>query len=104
MNPVIGLNGVLIASDYTRLVQGGRGDYLEMADDMIVKENIEIQPGQKFRLDTEQQSRVFYHWYRTKQGWYKLYYQIRLVGYADYKIGFWYIDPLHVRPQQWRTS
>lgn len=100
---IITIDDQPIATKPNRLVIGDRGAYLEIADTDIIKSAIEVQPGQEYRLRPEWRNKAFYAWYRTTKGHFKLYYQYRLVTYADYMIGYWYIDPTFIQPQDWNT-
>lgn len=84
-------DGTPIAEDYIRIVYGGRGNYVEFSDDHIIKENIHIPDNQKWR-QLPQYHYVFYdEWRSNSEGFVKLYHQRKLVNYADYQIGKWYI-------------
>ena len=90
--PVYFKDGTLFASDYIRIVHGGRGDYMELKkEDIVVKlKSHFIQELPKNLPTTES----YYYYYlepigRTE----KVYWQNRKVKYADYKIGLFYIDP-----------
>lgn len=87
-------SGMLIATGYTRVVIGKRGPYIEFSDDQILKENIQVPEKEKYRLDVDY---VYYHEYRTKQDFVKLYFQRKTVDYADYRVGFWYISPFALK-------
>jgi hypothetical protein len=77
-----------IAIKSTRIVHGGRGDYVEIANEDMIIQNLKVPDSQKWRLNEYWQTRIFYEWYVPKYGD-----QIKLVDYADYKIGYWYVDP-----------
>lgn len=96
--------GIIIATDHVRLVVGQRGAYVEILDEHIVKQEIEVQPGQAYRREAPWRDKVYYEWWRTKVGRHKLYFQLRLVTYADYKLGRWYIAPAQLVMQRWRTT
>lgn len=94
-------NGMLFAKSFERVVHGGRGDYVEFSHGQIIpvlyykfylddndmhikfdKDNVNMYTG------------YYYHWlmpsfdYETK-----VYYQMKTVKYADYKIGYFYVSP-----------
>ena len=95
------LNGLLIATDYIRVVVGDRGPYIEFEDSMIVKENIHIPKEHEYRLTYPY---CFYLEYRSNDDAYvKLYHQKKTVGYADYKIGLWYISPLELTSKEYKV-
>ena len=83
--------GLHLATGYKRIVIGKRGPYVEFEDDNIIKQSYNIPHKETWRLDS---SLAFYNEYRSNCGGYvKLYHQKRLVDYADYKIGMYYISP-----------
>ena len=89
--------GTLISTCYERIVCGGRGDYIEIAPEYIIRESIFLPDHAKWRIEDKYKDRVYFEEYRTKdRSFVKLYYQRRLVDYADYKIGFWYVSPRHL--------
>ncbi|MCK5018467.1 MAG: hypothetical protein KAS32_15515 [Candidatus Peribacteraceae bacterium] len=84
-------SGLLVANGYTRVVIGDRGPYIEFKGSQICQRNIFIPDNEKWRLNS---SNSFYIEYRSKcESYVKLYYQVKTVSYADYKVGLWYIDP-----------
>ena len=81
--------GLLIASNYDRIVRGGRGDYVEISKKDIIKKNIRIPEDTKWRLGN---NNVYYIEYRSNDtSNAKIYYQRNLVSYATYKIGYYYV-------------
>jgi len=89
--------GTIIGNGYERIVHGGRGDYIEMTDDQIVKSNIFIPQHALWRQKPKYDALVYYYEYRTVDvSFIKIYYQKKLVDYADYKIGYWYVSPSHL--------
>ena len=84
-------NGTLLATGYIRIVIGERGAYVEFAPEHMCFCNLHIPPEQKWRLQGEV---AYYIEYRTQDDAnVKVYEQRRTVGYADYKIGMFYIAP-----------
>ncbi len=83
-------NDVLVATDFVRIVHGGRGDYVEFTKDQMILENISIIRDTIWRLSEKWKNRVYYVEYRTTDN-IKIYYQKRLVKYADYKLKHFYI-------------
>ncbi len=91
------LDGRILTCGYERIVHGGRGDYVE-----FTKKQLVLPLKSKFNqrlpeiiLGTEY---YYYYWLISKEGFeYKIYWQIKTVKYADYKIGFYYIDPKNIR-------
>jgi hypothetical protein len=80
----------LIAISYNRIVIGNRGPYIEFQQKDIILDNIYIPELEKYRLTSNV---VFYYEYRTNIDNVKIYYQVKTVNYADYKIGMYYISP-----------
>jgi hypothetical protein len=87
-------SGLIVATDYVRLVQGGRGDYIEFAPEHMCMANLIVPEDQQYRLLPQWKDRVYYFEFRTEDECnLKVYYQRRTVEYADYKIGMFYIAP-----------
>lgn len=89
--PLYFLDGTQFSSGYERVVHGGKGKYVE-----FTKEQILVTLKSKFNstLPAEIDEQPFYYYYlipeeRTE----KVYWQIKTVKYADYKIGYYYISP-----------
>ena len=89
------VRGNKIANKWNRIVIGDYGAFVEINDEDIIRDNIEIMPGEEYRVyDDKYKDSVKYQWYTVKgQPFPKLYYQQREVTYADYKAGKWYISP-----------
>jgi len=89
--PLRFLDGTLFASDYVRIVNGGRGSYIELE-----KEQIEVELVSKFGFllpDEITPKPFYYYWLIPEDREEKIYWQIKTVSYADYKIGMFYIAP-----------
>ena len=87
----------VIATGYDRIVTGDYGAYLEIKEKDIIKDSIIIKRGQEYRLEPKYKNNVKYLWYTAKDNSnIKIYYQQRTVAYADYKVGYYYIDPKEV--------
>jgi hypothetical protein len=84
---------LLIATGYTRLVKGGRGNYIEFDPISIIKENIQVAKGHEYRLTDKWKKIVYFAWYNPLNSDIKIYYQYKTVDYADYLIGYYYIAP-----------
>ena len=70
---------------------GERGAYIEFLPENMHMENLHIPPDQKWRLQSEV---AYYIEHRSRDDAnVKVYEQRRTVGYADYKIGMFYIAP-----------
>ena len=90
--PICTINGIKIATNYNRIVHGGRGAYVEFLDSQIVKEGLTIPEKQRWRMTPYSQNPAFYEWWETEDG-VKLYHQLKTVDYADYIVGRWYVTP-----------
>ena len=86
--PISTKTGIPIADDFTRIVHGGRGAYVEF--DCV--KNIFIPEKEQWRVRSE---KAFYTEHRTSDG-IKVYHQKKLVDYADYQVGKWYISPIYL--------
>ena len=87
-------NSTLLAIGYRRVVVGERGAYIEFAPENMCMDNLHIPLDQKWRLGSEV---AYYIEHRSRdKANVKVYEQRRTVGYADYKIGMFYIAPREV--------
>ena len=93
--PLFTINNIRIANKFDNIIIGDYGAYIEINKNDIYKDNIILKPGQEFRKE---------HWFSGKYIWYtdklnkcKLYYQLRTVKYADYKVCFFYVSPYEVK-------
>ena len=85
-------NGFPFAEGFNRIVQGDRGTYVEFETDHIIQANVHIPEDSKFRITPDWHKKVYYYEYRTLDSCnVKLYYQRKLVSYADYQVGKWYV-------------
>ena len=88
-------NGTLFAKTYERVVHGGRGDYVELKGEQIIPKLFEKFNGRLFNEEQCNKDVDFYYYWlnpETDKDT-KVYYQLRTVKYADYKIGYYYISP-----------
>lgn len=84
-------SGTLIAIGYERIVIGGRGPYIEFSDVHIQTSNMNLPIEQEWRLSS---SSAYYVEFRTSDAAnVKIYFQLKTVDYADYKINYFYISP-----------
>ena len=85
------MSGLTIATNFVRIVHGGRGDYAEFLPEQMVLSNLRVPQDAQWRLN----SRVaYYDEHRSNDDAYvKFYHQKKLVKYADYRIGMWYALP-----------
>lgn len=79
-----------IATSYQRVVIGQRGPYVEFSKNEILEKELYIPKSQLYRLSDP---KVYYIEFRTIDKDVKVYYQMRSVAYADYRIGYFYISP-----------
>lgn len=100
--PIIGFEDILFSSfsgtplfqGYKRVVIGERGPYVEFDKDNVIFDNFHIPEDCEYR---KKDKRVYYVEFRSKdESYVKLYYQKRLVKYADYLIGFYYASPFEL--------
>lgn len=83
--------GLPLATGYTRVVFGERGPYVEFNEEQIFKFQFHIPEETKYRFKDK---RSYYIEYRSNDSAnVMLYYQLRKVAYADYKLGMYYISP-----------
>ena len=84
--------GIPIARGFLRIVHGQRGAYVEIPDNLIIRESLHIPDNATWREDDKYRGKVYYIEYRSTDG-VKFYYQKRYVDYADYLPGMWYVSP-----------
>jgi len=86
-----------VATGYTRIVIGGRGPYIKLLPGHLIWVNLHMPDEEKYRLKHPWKERVFYVEWRTKdQSNVKVYGKKRIVDYADYKVGLFYISPSYL--------
>lgn len=86
-------HGIKIATGYERIVLGGHGHYIEFTENQLCFNPI-IKEGQEWRT-SETYDHVKYIWLKHPEiEDMKIYKQTNKVKYADYKIGYYYIDIL----------
>jgi len=80
----------LFANEFVRVIHGNRGDYVEFKKDQIIPDLIS-----KFNNNiTNNSNNFYYYWlYPVNNPEIKVYFQQRIVKYADYKIGMYYVSP-----------
>ena len=84
----------ILAYNTERIVIGDYGAYYEIKPEHIVRERLENKKGQEYRFkDPRYKDKVKYFWLNPK-GYpdTKIYYQKRVVSYADYKPEMIYIS------------
>jgi hypothetical protein len=82
-------SGIVIATDSTRTVVGGRGPYIEFSREQMVMDA--LRPITGLCPYHNQRHRYFYE-YRTKDDT-MVYEQRRCVSYANYLVGMFYVSP-----------
>lgn len=81
----------VIARKYERVVIGQRGPYVEFTPNQMLCDKLFIPKNQLYRLSDP---KVYYIEFRSNDSSnVKVYYQMRTVAYADYKIGYFYVSP-----------
>jgi len=84
-------DGLAIAYRFNRIVHGGRGAYVEIPNNKVVLQNLYLPEGQEWRIGNID---VYYVEMRSLcETNAKFYFQQKLVEYADYQIGCWYVSP-----------
>ena len=87
------LNGKILAHGYERVVHGDRGDYVEFTKDQLILP-LKSKFGQDIPDSILGTENYYFYWLVPTEGIeYKIYWQIKIVQYADYKIGYYYIEP-----------
>jgi len=84
--------GILIAVGFSRVVHGQRGAYVEIPDDLVVKNNLYVPEDKMWRGSKEYIKKVYYTEWRSTDN-IKFYHQKKYVDYADYQPGMWYVSP-----------
>lgn len=97
MIPLYFVDGIQFASDYIRIVHGGRGDYVEFRFDHIIIP-VTSKFGNQIPIELPTSEDLFYYWLTPVGRNEKIYLQNKEVAYADYKIGLCYIEPSLLKP------
>lgn len=82
----------VIAEQYTRVVIGGQGPYIEFDPSHIILP-LKTKPGQEYRGHGRYSDCKFFWLMPLGYPAVKIYHQRGTVDYADYKVGMMYIDP-----------
>jgi len=94
--PLYFLDGTQFSSGYERVVHGGRGAYVELKKEQII---VSLKSHFNTKVPEEITPELFYyHWLEPEGRTEKIYWQIRTVKYADYKIGYYYVSPTLLLP------
>lgn len=85
-------SGQIITTDYTRVVIGHYGAYVEWSRDQALFDTYMVCPGEEYRInDPKYADHCKYEYWIPKYGVpIKIYLQKRPVKYADYKPGYFY--------------
>ena len=94
--PLYFLDGVQFSKGYERVVHGGRGMYVELTKDQFVIPVVSL--FDKLPEKVDESLPFYYYWLAPKGRREKIYWQIKTVSYADYKVGFYYISPSLLMP------
>ena len=95
--PLYFLDGTQFSSDYVRVVHGGRGAYVELTKDQITVP-LQSKFGNEVPKEIDLNSPFYYYYLQPVGRKEKVYWQIKTVKYADYKIGYYYISPSLLMP------
>lgn len=88
------LDGTQFAKAFNRVVHGGRGDYVEFEVSQIVVPLVYRFTEVMFDESSVDKSvDYYYYWLHPRGNHTKVYYQLRTVAYADYKVGKLYVSP-----------
>lgn len=94
------LKGLQIATGFRRVVYGGRGAYVEFEDRHMLQDNLVITGGSEWRSDPDHvlYNKCYFILYNPRgEPATRVYYQRRVVDYADYVVGRWYISPIKLQ-------
>ena len=84
-----------MATGYTRIVIGGRGPYIEFNHEHIILANLHVPENKRWKLRPDRRGEFDYiEWRTNDDANVKVYEQVRTIGYADYRVGLIYVDPL----------
>ena len=94
--PLYFKDGVQFSKGYERVVHGGRGAYVELTKEQIL---VPLKSHFNQEVPGEISPEPFYYYWLDPEGrTEKIYWQINIVKYADYKPGFYYISPSFLKP------
>ena len=96
---LITFQGTHFATGYNRIVIGDYGAFIEFSKEQIIKPVIQIKKGEEYRVkDKRYSGNVKFIWLTTKDDSnIKIYYQQKIVTYADYKPGMFYVTPYAIK-------
>ena len=82
--------GVVLGNGYERVVISKRGPYVEFTGEQINLAICAVPKDEEWRLESKV---AYYVELRTLADNIKIYYQLKTVAYADYKVDFYYVSP-----------
>lgn len=90
-------SGLLFAHTFKRVVHGGRGDYVEFTYEQILPKLYYKFDEDHMEFDInnfDKYTGFYYHWlYPLFDTETKVYFQLKTVKYADYKLYHFYVSP-----------
>lgn len=94
ISPIRTKLGTVIARSYSRIVIGDYGAFVEIPEADMIQDVLMVEPGQEYRMnDIRYSSRIKYWWFTCVDGsGIKIYFQVRTVLYADYKVNCFYVS------------
>ena len=92
------LKGTLISNGYNRIVIGDYGAFIEFDKSQVIRSNLKIKSGQEYRINDPKYSEHVKYWWLTPKdnSDMKVYYQKRIVSYADYMVDMFYVSPYEI--------
>ncbi len=90
------LDDVYFANGFIRVVRGARGKYIEL-DKRHIEVDLVSKYGHLLPDSVPNGEEFFYYWLVPVNREEKIYWQVKTVDYADYKIGKYYISPKLVK-------
>lgn len=95
--PIFAKDGTKIAEGFERIVIGDYGAYIEYDLSQVPKDMKYVyEKGEEYRVDPYWRKKVKYIWYTIPTADIKIYWQLRTVSYADYKVKKFYVSPYEI--------
>lgn len=95
--PLYTLEGTPIAKDFSKIVIGDYGAFIEIDEENILEHNIKVNKGQEFRYEDKYRSCKYYWLTDVMNSGIKIYHQKNTVPYANYVPGKYYASPYEVK-------
>ena len=94
------ISGTVLCSGYRRIVIGDYGAFCECSPEQINASMLQCKPGEEYRFQNERYAKnVKYLWLTPKDASdCKVYFQKKIVEYADYLPGMYYFSPFEAFP------